>query len=160
MVRRLIPALGLALLLPACADTSGPASSQLDPQFGRPATPTEHHYGRFNSSAMPWQYAKQAAEGAGWYLATITSEAEQALVTAAAAGSSCWIGLYQKGKEPSGGWKWVNREKLTYTNWLAGEPNDQDGTEDYVWLAGNGQWVDSPNSWGITCYIYEYETAQ
>ena len=43
------------------------------------------------------------------------------------------IGLLQEesAKEPSGGWRWVNGEKITYSNWHSYQPNDWGKGEDY-----------------------------
>ncbi|RXL69481.1 C-type lectin domain-containing protein, partial [Citrobacter sp. AAK_AS5] len=52
--------------------------------------------------------------------------------------SDIWIGLYQDitdplYSEPNGGWKWVDKSTLNYTNWNDGEPNNS-GNENYAVL--------------------------
>lgn len=40
-----------------------------------------------------------------------------------------WLGSKQRpsGSEPDGGWRWITGEPWNYTNWAAGEPNDDPG---------------------------------
>ena len=42
------------------------------------------------------------------------------------------MGLYQSpsGTEPSGGWRWITGEPLSYTKWNSGEPNQFQGVEE------------------------------
>jgi hypothetical protein len=59
-----------------------------------------------------------------------------------------WIGFYQDHSdslysEPSGGWKWISGEPVTFTGWMGFEPNNQ-GQEDYGTLVHNSPW----NDWG------------
>ncbi len=107
-----------------------------------------------------------AALGCGWYLATITSAAEDAFVFSLIAKQPSffadgtygpWLGAFQKNSidEPSGDWRWVTKEPFSYTNWRAGYPdNYSQGTasiepgitagqhEDFVEYLSNGQWND------------------
>ncbi|HCA46999.1 MAG TPA: hypothetical protein DEP45_06410 [Armatimonadetes bacterium] len=99
-----------------------------------------------------WTNQKTKAEALGGYLASITSAEEQAhvhgLVQAAGGGgyyAYYCIGLFQDptGAEPGQGWGWVSGEPLGYTNWGAGEPNDQFGSEDYGYITtSSGGWND------------------
>ena len=65
-----------------------------------------------------------------------------------------WLGFYQDTgdpaySEPSGGWKWISGEPITYTNWGGGEPNDQNGGENWAVLTQGfpPHWNDwGPNS--------------
>lgn len=95
-------------------------------------------------------------------MATITSAEEQAFVQGLlAAGEYCWIGLRQQGgKEPLGGWKWVTREKLIYSNWNNGEPNNSGDVEDFAEMNSDGYWNDQNPTTVRSCFIKEWETAQ
>lgn len=62
-----------------------------------------------------------------------------------------WIGLCQdmtdpNYSEPGGGWKWVNREPLTYDNWWPGNLNNQGGTEHVGELVPWGELNDEDGS--------------
>ena len=113
-------------------------------------------------TAISWSDAEESAEGAGGYLATITSAAENAWVTAnllplvsGSGGSNRlgpWIGGYQDTdsvsySEPSGGWSWVSGESWSYTNWgtPAGtntEPNNDPAPENFLhyYVPGTGDY--------------------
>jgi hypothetical protein len=159
------------LLLPACAqddpvDPFDAEMSQVDAQ-GQPAPPTHHYFVLGTSSVgFTWEEAKVNAEaqlGVHSHLATITSAAENAAIVAAIAASTwagqpCWIGLYQRpsGKEPAGGWKWLAHERLTYTNWNSGEPNNgPNGNEDFASILATGYWNDLSAAHTLTCWIGE-----
>ncbi|HKR33836.1 MAG TPA: hypothetical protein VJT10_03305, partial [Steroidobacteraceae bacterium] len=93
-------------------------------------------------------------------------------------GSELWVGGFQvpcatTTPEPACGWRWLNGESIAptngaspYTNWLNGEPNNQQRTPDSlhrateehlaIGLGGAFGWNDEgsfPNVWG---YIVEY----
>ena len=58
---------------------------------------------------------------------------------------SAWIGYSDKKSE--GAWEWVysgNGATSTYTNWNAGEPNNQGGSEDCATMMKEGVWDDMP----------------
>ena len=65
------------------------------------------------------------------HLATITSREEQDALSSAFGSSLVgkWLGARQDGslEDPSADWHWVTGEPWTYTNWQAGEPNDDQG---------------------------------
>ena len=99
-----------------------------------------HYYEPINTSVQTsWQDAKNFAEVAGGYLATVTSQDENDWIVSnilplvvGSPGSlhmGPWIGGYQNTtspsySEPDGGWTWVTGESWSYTNWSAREPND------------------------------------
>ena len=76
-----------------------------------------------------------------------------------------WMGLYQDRSatdysEPSGGWYWVNGNKLGdgYTNWYDGEPNDA-GDEDYGQFNFGGfgiKWNDMSVGNGQSYAMFEF----
>jgi len=88
--------------------------------------------------------AKKLAEACGAYLVAIGSKAENEFVYNLFAGDDRmfisgfdtrsgytwkigpWIGLEQAegAREPTGGWGWLNGEKLKYNNWSEGKPNE------------------------------------
>lgn len=100
---------------------------------------------------MDWHEAQDLAEQAGGYLAVFGTAEENEfayqlvsrddrfwMVTDAGQGRHTYgptFGFYQKpeGREPDGGWVWVNGEPVSYTNWSFGNPNNgKDYDSEYV----------------------------
>ncbi|MBI5315398.1 MAG: hypothetical protein HZB34_05455 [Nitrospirae bacterium] len=133
---------------------------------GEPAPP--HYYAVISSPGLTWEGARTAAASIreDCHLATITSEAEQAIINALLPDPSglegtqdYWIGGTQPGEsaEPSGNWQWINDEGIfwnngstgMYANWGSlltcptcdNEPNNSGGYE-------NRLTVDSRYLWG------------
>lgn len=118
-------------------------------------TANGHYYEFISASGVTWDAAKTAAEaktlyGLSGYLVTITSSAENALITSMAGGNG-WIGASDATSE--GIWKWVTGPESgtqfwtgdtsadtnstsnygtaynsQYANWATGEPNNSDGS--------------------------------
>ena len=130
-----------------------------------------------NNIGANWAEAEAAARAQGGYLATVTSDAEDAFVfsllnypklwrniTNNSAGP--WIGGFQTPDscEPGCGWGWVTGEAWSFTKWGAAEPNNINGTpEDRVcyWSNTPAQQHDQWNDWGgynPTCgYVVEVD---
>lgn len=118
---------------------------------------------------LRWDVAKIKAEehyynGIQGHLATITSLEEQNWLWSELPYCKKWLGGYQADNtnEPDKGWAWITGEKWEYTNWKAGEPNDNFGEEDWLVFSGictgvwNDQMFDGCNK--ITGYFVEYES--
>jgi len=93
---------------------------------------------------VSWHTARQMAESAGGYLATITDSVEADIVRRLLAhpGDEAWLGGTDEAQE--GVWTWITGEPWDYTNWYPGEPNASQPDEDYL-LAQHilgGRWVD------------------
>ncbi|HTO70762.1 MAG TPA: C-type lectin domain-containing protein [Myxococcota bacterium] len=89
---------------------------------------------------MSWTDAEAYATSLGGHLVVIGSQAEQDLLVSEFGGTEpLWIGLNDL--QVTGVYQWVDGEPVTYTNWLAGEPNDF-GIEDY----GEMNWQ-QPGKW-------------
>ena len=102
------------------------------------------------AQAMTWQEANSYCQSHGGHLVTITSAEEYEQVLDAISGYSqqvFWIGYYRMGTDGSFGW--VTGEPSSYTAWASGEPNDEDGIEDYAAIFslsdGSVGWYDVPN---------------
>jgi hypothetical protein len=134
------------------------------------------------ASGITWDAAKTAAEspnddGVLGQLATINSFEEDEYVhcliqaTSGAAGEEAWIGGFQASgsTEPADGWQWLNGELidplnttgLNYTNWQAGEPNDDPAPNSNVKhlgasLDGNFGWNDEARLGNIGSYVVEF----
>ncbi|MXN67110.1 hypothetical protein GR183_19550 [Stappia sp. GBMRC 2046] len=113
-------------------------------------------YGRYQNKlyiavirGMNGGYIKMLAEKCGGYLVAINSRAESRFVYDLVANEDRFftyqyfdgqsfkhgpmIGLVQdpKAKEPRGGWRWANGDKITYSNWSPGNPDDFRSRQDY-----------------------------
>ncbi|MFN8395294.1 MAG: lectin-like protein [Bacteroidia bacterium] len=110
-----------------------------------------HRYYR-STSTMNWDAAKTACLNAGGNLASISSAGENNFIRNNMGGATnVWIGLNDAVTE--GTFTWSDGSPLSYTNWLAAEPNNVGGpacsgagnlsNNDYVVLASsNGRWSD------------------
>lgn len=91
----------------------------------------EKHSYKFIPKKESWLRAKKAAEKIGGYLVVINSEDEEKYIERkiqeilGGDNQSVWIGLNDIDEE--GKWSWVNGDKLTYTKWHNGEPNNNGG---------------------------------
>jgi hypothetical protein len=101
-------------------------------------------------SNITWTEASLAAVGAGGYLATITSQEEQAFIATLVApfitvqgDAGFKLGGFQPADstEPGGGWQWVTTEAWSYANWAGGEPNNAGGNEAYLYLDERFSWA-------------------
>jgi len=106
-----------------------------------------HHY-LVVTEKMTWNQAVAYAKKLGGHLVTISDQAENNFVTDLAkskgVGRTYYIGFTDLGSE--GKWRWVTGQKITYTNWSGGEPNNHDGIEhccEVGWHSKYG-WNDSP----------------
>ncbi len=128
---------------------------------------------------ISWDQAQAAAEKAGGYLVTITSEAENAFVfklidkpqywnasrTASVNVCGPWIGCVQAqgSPEPNGGWGWVNGEESTYTKWDAQQPNNWGSIDEDRVIYGlqpfrKNAWCDVRRDHAdIKAYVIEYD---
>jgi len=108
---------------------------------------------------ISWGDADAAAEAAGRYLATITSQEEQQFIednVLPAYAASYWLGGTDE--LVKGVWTWVTGETWDYTHWYAGEPNNIGGEEDYLMIFSHpgpefGYWNDENTA--VTGYILE-----
>jgi len=95
------------------------------------------------STAGTWHQAQVQAQSLGGNLVTINTQPEQDwLVTTFGGTERLWTGLTDEVTQ--GQFKWASGENSTYTNWYPGEPNGNNGQEDYVGMNYNaaGKWND------------------
>ena len=97
--------------------------------------------------------------GMAGHLVTLTSALENTWVVSNLSDITGWLGGFQPAgsTEPDGNWQWVTGEAWSYTNWAAGEPNNQ-GNENFLIFMNVSQWNDWSNN-VISGYIIEYEGA-
>jgi cysteine-rich repeat protein len=94
---------------------------------------THHCYKLFSANPVIWTAAEVDCTlvGAGWHLATITSDQERDFIdTVIDPTGGTWIGLSDISVE--GTFVWANGEPFSYTSWNGGEPNNFGGGEDCV----------------------------
>lgn len=96
---------------------------------------TNHTYQAI-SGEFTWHQAKVDAESRGGHLATINSQAEFDYVASLGVlpPSGYWLGATDAASE--GVWVWVTGEPVEFSRWIAGEPNNAQGVENY--LIGEG----------------------
>jgi len=87
-------------------------------------------------TGITWTQASEAANLAGGYLATITSQAENDFVFNLVDDEifwfewvslqGPWLGGYQPegSSEPDGAWRWGTEEPFDYTNWFGTQPDN------------------------------------
>jgi hypothetical protein len=104
---------------------------------------TIHWYDAVAAPAgIKWQAASDSAAGRGGYLATTTTDRENAFVFGLSNQDSLWyerpdsgmhsgpwLGGYQSpgARFPEEGWNWVTGEPFNIRNWSPGEPDDLGG---------------------------------
>lgn len=111
-------------------------------------TTTDGHRYEIINTRVTWEQAKDYCLERGGHLATVTSPDEYQMIVNLANKSErkvLWLGAV-KGADQS--FKWVTGESVTYTNWLAGEPNNEGGNENCLVMfdvQGGWVWADVPN---------------
>lgn len=104
------------------------------------------HYYQLIEVDMTWEEAVAYCQELGGYMATISSDEENEFLyemLQESPYSDAYFGYTDVQEE--GVWKWVNGEETTYTNWQDGEPNDENGIEEYAMfyhMTGNSRWND------------------
>ena len=85
----------------------------------------------------------EIAKKLGGYIATINDEAENTWITKTffTEPGELIIGLNDIQEE--GRFVWRNGEKVNYTNWASGEPNNHGSSEDFTEITSSGKWNDT-----------------
>ena len=171
-----------AAIVLACAFV--PVTLPAAPGYGPIVEFEGRHYQVVVHNGVSWATAKQAAEareleGVAGHLATLTSEAEDEFVNSlrssvALTRPEVWVGGFQEScnQEPGCDWQWLNDEGpigtsqnplLSYSNWLANEPNDNagPGSERHlaIGLGNDFGWNDEGALGNIGGYVIEFDTA-
>ncbi|HEX9063379.1 MAG TPA: lectin-like protein, partial [Clostridia bacterium] len=126
--------------------------------------PLNNHSYAVLDKSMTWPYAKEYCEKLGGHLATITSQSEQEFIYSIMANHSkndYWLGGFQAdgSSEPSGGWQWVTKEDMSYTNWSSGKPDNYNGENrlticvpyETKWNDDSENGYTSINQYGLIC---------
>lgn len=105
---------------------------------------------------IDWHSAEKQCRRKGGHLAVITSRAEADFV-AGLSRCHAWIGAADERNE--GQWMWVTGERMDFSLWETGEPNNADLAEHYLMISKYGFWNDFPaSSDRIEGYICEWES--
>ena len=116
----------------------------------------------WESGPITWQQAERRCEWKGGHLAVIESSTENFLLYSAMKAKgyeNAYFGFSDGSSE--GNWKWVDGTSTAYTNWHSGEPNNQNGDEDYAMFYqkfDDGTWNDGDGIIDVGCaYICEWD---
>ncbi|MBR6785990.1 MAG: leucine-rich repeat protein, partial [Clostridia bacterium] len=116
-----------------------------------------HTYGRFDVNCS-WEEAKLICEMLGGHLVTISSQAENDVVTSLVSGKNYayWIGATDSKTE--GTWEWVTGEAFSFSAWNANQPDDYEGAEDHAEIISDlGKWNDNKPNTAERGFVCEYE---
>ncbi len=98
----------------------------------------------FCLDTVNWDEARAICQKFGPFdLTSINDSTENTFIDGFQTADSAWIGANDIDNE--GTFVWVNGEPFSYTNWRAGEPNDQGG-EDCTEIYADADWNDLPCS--------------
>ena len=107
----------LAALIPATGLNAVMAFEVGEWQFN-PAT--KHYYAQVDG--LSWDEAEAYAVRLGGHLVTVNDQAEQDWLSATFRGDGLLIGFSDLASE--GRWVWASGERVTYTNWAPGQPDN------------------------------------
>tara|TARA_R110002126_G_scaffold211259_2_gene357819 strand:- start:3917 stop:6100 length:2184 start_codon:yes stop_codon:yes gene_type:complete len=138
--------------------------------------PANGHYYRVVNTDLSWTDARTAAEASSYlglpgHLVTIEDQAEMDFLINSLNWDRPWTGGFQDVNdpnyaEPAGGWVWTTGEPFAFTNWVAGEPNDNPVGENHIELlrglpgssTAEGGWNDTLDvNPTAHSYIVEYD---
>ncbi|MCH2136567.1 MAG: hypothetical protein MK101_08295 [Phycisphaerales bacterium] len=120
------------------------------------------HWYEFIPTTTDWHSAQAHAKEQGGELASISSVEENAFIHNLIP-HSAWIGATDEAEE--GNWQWSNGDTWDYTNWGAGEPNNNDATygEDYAYMvgyehpSGDDYWYDGSIITADIAFVIEWD---
>ena len=87
-----------------------------------------------------WKNAKKKAEALEGHLASVKNAETQEMVAALADGLCLWLGASDHEVEKL--WKWTDGEKVSYSNWDKGEPNNSSRNEHHLGIWDKAKWND------------------
>ncbi len=116
-------------------------------KFNSNGQPLEHYSGHTyqytSNGLLSWEQAEAEAIVHGGHLVTVNDAEENQWLSSVFGTSGIWIGFNDLQHE--GQWVWADGSDVTYTNWGAGEPNNQESS-DFGSIAAysGGMWSDQP----------------
>jgi hypothetical protein len=126
-----------------------------------PVVDPANGYSYYIISSASWMTSEAQAQAMGGHLAIITSAAENTWIFntfdpyVSALPGDMWIGFSDStvndgtGSQHAADFKWANDAPVTYTNWSAGEPNNDPnlGGEYYACMVGYSAYGETPGEW-------------
>jgi hypothetical protein len=106
------------------------------------------------TEALSWADADAYCNGQGGHLVVIGGQQEQLLMLNVTTAFPSWIGLSDEATEDT--FAWVDGSPFAYENWLDGEPDDTDHTQNCVAMTGTLRWSDLPCE-GQSPFVCEIE---
>ena len=113
-----------------------------------------HQYYIYSDVCDSWDEARKYCESKGGYLAVISDMQENQALYEYMSDSgyrNAYFGYTDE--EEEGNWKWIGKEKSTFSNWHEGEPNAENENEDYAmfyYKYTDGNWNDGDfGSWTV-----------
>ena len=106
---------------------------------------------KFFREHVSWKEAQRRCESMGGNLANVESSAENAFIHSLARRQyqpdrkdGLWLGASDEQSE--GNWKSVSGDRLRFTNWGKGQPNNKQNAEHFLmmWIGNDGSWSDQP----------------
>ena len=110
-----------------------------------------HYYCSLQSAK--WSTAYANCQSLGGQLAVINNASENAFLANALQATAAWVGGHDTNNE--GQFEWVDGSPFSYTNWYAGQPNNYNGSQDFVELLKSGEWNDQYGTVALE-YICEF----
>ncbi len=144
-------ATGSGTLSVTYGDAPPPYPTEITPQWAVEDGGNGHFYANLRvPEDSTFATVEALVASVGGQLASVTSAEEAAFirdfvrVSEPGAYDRCAFGLVQEpdGFEPGGDWYWTSGEALVWTNWRAGEPNDNPAPEDFGEFYPNAEWND------------------
>jgi hypothetical protein len=125
-----------------------------------------HQYEIVSYNDQTWVNAKSNLEstlGPGWYLATITSQAEQDFIqgllgtpTIEPNDPTPYVEYWLGGLKSVFNWIWDNGEAFGYTHWAGGEPNGANDNHIAIDFRSGWKWLWNDNDSQLQGVIYGY----
>jgi hypothetical protein len=156
MTRRRAQSVALSMTVLLWALLAVPANAQPEPWVEHPDGSVHYYHAVAVPEGIDWNNARDSAQVPGGYLATVTSLEENFFVFNLVDDPSYWYlrhgpgiwagpwigGRQQPGsQEPDSGWEWLSEEPFVFTNWTAGEPDDDGGIENALHFGEEAVWV-------------------
>lgn len=123
------------------------------------------HYYQLYPLRLTWEEAEEYFEQIGGHLATISSQEENDFLfeyIKSLGYPSAFFGAFCE--KWDGNWSWVNGEDFRYSNWTAGQPAPDLGTNYYTLFSvdtQDGTWTnDSPQNKETIPFLCEWDTKQ
>jgi hypothetical protein len=122
------------------------------------------NYYEYVPGALDWETARQSAENRHGKLVTIADAAENAYVLGLIGDSPTWLGARDDADDTDAVFTWVTGEPFAYTNFHAGEPDDDaalGGQGEALVMGNDGQWSDTdPGASGLVGgFVVEWPAA-